>query len=313
MMKMEELPCCSFLTAATARSGTGLIPAEKCCRTGDAVTTGEPLKPRSLWEAASPPQQEQKWKEAFEARQYQSEDHVGLPEFVFFNSWQLGRVDDDAVSDLNSEADLEDEDCLPEATIQVLEAVFGVVPLDDDEDQDDDHDEDEHFYNADKDVSLSSAAISTKNESSSSFSFSLASLDLSPLPAIQTCDKQQCENSEPQGVQLPNVEYQVLVFNPLCTSMDDRQSQNTETEEVHLPDATFQVVKSLFASLDNLDNLSKTSYASTYADSLSPVITLQNVTAATPGVLLFTAVKESIAHGGCEFILPHLKLTPTVG
>ena len=309
MMKMEELPSCSFLTAAATRSVIGFVGS----RTADgAIATAEQLKPRSLWGDTSPPQQKQTWTETFVAKQHQGEDHFGLPQFILVNSWQWSR-DDDAVSDLNSEADFEDEDCLPEATIQVLEAVFGVVPLDDDEDEDkDDEEEDKHGYPRDKEIFVLCPDIrSTANESSGSFSFSLASLDLSSLPDGATGDNNTSKDKETEGVYLPSATFQVV--NSHFASLDDHQSENTETEVAHLPNATFQVVKSLFASLDDLDDLSKTSYGHTSVDSRSPAAVLQNVTATTPGVLLFTAVKESIALGGCEFIIPHPKLTSTVG
>ena len=136
-----------------------------------------PSSSSRLWATSAP--HPTAWKEMQHHLRHHSQvtEHFAVPEFIVVKALQW-ILDDDAVSDLNSEADLEDEDCLPEATIQVLEAVFGVIPLDL---EDDEEDEDGYTTTADKAFSFSTASASstTKASSSSDLASSVATLDLS--------------------------------------------------------------------------------------------------------------------------------------
>ena len=126
-----------------------------------------------LWATSTP--HPTAWKEMQHHRRHpQATEHFAVPEFIVVKALQW-ILDDDAVSDLNSEADLEDEDCLPEATIQVLEAVFGVIPLD----LEDDEDEEGYTTTADKEFSFSTASASSTTKASSDLASSVATLDLS--------------------------------------------------------------------------------------------------------------------------------------
>jgi len=95
----------------------------------------------SVWEAAASPSpaaqdDETSWQRMAEQGE-KEEKEDSPPRFILVMTFKATIRDDDAVSDLNSEADVEDEDCLPEATIQVLEALFGELNVDDGYDSDD--------------------------------------------------------------------------------------------------------------------------------------------------------------------------------
>lgn len=63
---------------------------------------------------------------------YVKREHDDFPHYVVITAFLTTPSDDDVVSVLNSEADVEDDDCWPEATIQVLETLFDTSFLNDD-------------------------------------------------------------------------------------------------------------------------------------------------------------------------------------
>lgn len=269
MIKAEEANGRPLLNGTKSWAEAGqkhLSPAAK--EEGSHTTSSaEGVKP-SVWEAASPPQQEQTWKENYatakkkhEEEQNNNESTDGaivnnsrstssphdlvVPQFVVIMAWR--RIcDDDAVSDLNSEADVEDEDCLPEATIQVLEALFGEFPLDgDDDEEEEDLDEDEDDddkeqrldgYKGDNEDSSSGGATAE----SSSLSEAAASLDLTAAISTTTAEKE-----------------------------NRRENSKETTDAVKLPVVTMQVLKSIFTSMDDLDNASTTTDSTTSLETTS--------------------------------------------
>jgi len=156
------------------------------------------LKKASVWEE-SPTQKEETWKQVFAAKEeaaHKQEAAIrkhlrsrAVPRSILILAWSINTSstatsatggttlrDDDAVSDLNSEADVEDEDCLPEATIQVLEALFdgalndaaNFYDSDDNEDDDDDENSNDDVSSATTETTIFMIASDNDNDSNSS-------------------------------------------------------------------------------------------------------------------------------------------------
>jgi len=142
MMKAENIMTNAGPSLVALEISLVIEPKKRFSTNTKAASVNAGNKP-SVWEAAASPSpaaqdDETSWQRMAEQGEKEKEEKEDSPpRFILVMTFKATIRDDDAVSDLNSEADVEDEDCLPEATIQVLEALFGELNVDDGYDSDD--------------------------------------------------------------------------------------------------------------------------------------------------------------------------------